>query len=175
MLCGSITAPWQILAPPQSSCALSPWLSWPGLFAQAAIKIHRGGFTQSPTLPDKNNLKPKSSIYIPNAQLIYGDCWFYLYQYHTIIESLSWKRPSRSLNPTIIPELPSPPLICVPKHHIYKPFKSLQRWILILESKKHATLNLFEDMDVFIGFLWGGFLQETLVGASSLGSAFLQE
>lgn len=29
--------------------------------------------------------------------------------------------------------------------------------MLILESKNHTTLILFEDMDVFMGFGWGEF------------------
>ena len=55
--------------------------------------------------------------------------WMYLF----FIESynhLGWRRPWRSLSPTINLTLSIPPLNHVPKHHIYTAFKNLQGWWL---------------------------------------------
>ena len=41
---------------------------------------------------------------------------------------LGWKRPLKSLSPTVNLALPSPPLNHVPKCHVYMSFKYLQEW-----------------------------------------------
>ncbi|KAK4830412.1 LOW QUALITY PROTEIN: hypothetical protein QYF61_010943, partial [Mycteria americana] len=53
--------------------------------------------------------------------------------YHRITESqnrIGWKRPLRSLSPTVNLTLPRPPLYHVPKHLIQTSFKYLQGWRL---------------------------------------------
>lgn len=43
---------------------------------------------------------------------------------------IGWRRPLRSLSPTVNPGLPTPPLSHVSKNHVYMSFKYLQGWRL---------------------------------------------